>query len=193
MLDTLSGSSATSALEMIADQEKHLSSLATGKSPSQHDAATAAQAISVAIVDGGPHGQTMEVGEMDAEVYVLGLPMHDPAVLKGVQAVLAFVWVDLFIVVRNVVAISWENIYHPFFYTFLAMWSCGYCGIRHNSSKLLRLFAGLTLFHTILWGYEFVCMAQSPPGCWSAVGEDACHSSSFGLSGERSCEGHGLS
>jgi hypothetical protein len=113
------------------------------------------------------------------EVHVLGLPMQDPAILKGTQMVSALIWVEVFLFCEYIItSIAAGVIYVPVVVIFVALPLCGYFGILYSSSKLLRCFACLALVQAMLWSVVTVLviglMVFTPPAD-DSLHQDAEH------------------
>ena len=108
-------------------------------------------AVASQVLDVGRPANNLNL-ESDADVHVLGLPMQDPAILKGTQIVLALIWVEVFFLCEYLAfafvnrAISWEVLA-----IFLSLPLTGYFGIMYNSAGLLRCFSCLALLQALFW------------------------------------------
>jgi hypothetical protein len=97
-------------------------------------------------------GQPVAAGHIDTDVHVLGLPMQDPAILKGTQMVFALIWVEIFFFAEYVAAsLAVGRINLLMVSIFAALPLCGYFGILYNSSNLLRCFGCLSLLQALVW------------------------------------------
>merc|ERR1719201_1258517 len=109
----------------------------------------------------GPVSQARQSGPLDVadpsgmddiEVFVLGVPMTDPQVLRATQTVFALIWVDFFFLCDYMLfAIEQGQINLIVLLLFILLPCTGYFGILYNSSGLLRCFGCLTGCEGFFW------------------------------------------
>jgi hypothetical protein len=131
---------------------------APGNLPIVGNAGPQAAAVSFA---GTPEPRALEAGaaaaevvEEGIEVYVMGVPMNDPATLRATQTVFALITVDFFFICDYVLySLEQGEVNVLWLVLFVALPTTGYFGILNNSVSLLRCFGCLTLLQAIAWSF----------------------------------------
>jgi hypothetical protein len=91
-------------------------------------------------------------GSDDVEVFVMGVPMTDPQILRATQTIFALITVDFFFLC-DYLLMSFElgEVQPLVLLLFVLLPATGYFGILNNSAGLLRCFGCLTLTQALMW------------------------------------------